>query len=119
MIPSYFLQIDAIPLDINGKINKNVLPSPIQSIKQNIKKPTNDIEKKIRSAWANLLQINEKDISIEASFFDIGGDSLLVLLLKENLINLFNKSALKSEDIITIEQILKTPTIKELAEYLT
>ncbi len=55
----------------------------------------------------------------------MGGDSLLVLLLKENLINLFKKTSLKSKqiekeapDIISIEQILKTPTIKELSAYL-
>lgn len=75
MIPSYFVQIEKIPLSSNGKANKKLLPDPVGIHKKKIlRKPSDEIELKILQICSGVLK-NEK-IDLEDNFFEIGGNSL-------------------------------------------
>jgi len=76
MIPSHFVQIKSIPLNRNGKIDKNVLVEykeydlkPSQQIL-----PRTETEIKLHKIWKDLL--GKDSICITDVFFDIGGHSL-------------------------------------------
>ena len=69
--------------------------------------PQNEIEQKILNIWAEILEINEEEISINDNFFDLGGDSL-------NIIQ-FNVKAFPYNWGITIQDLYTHSTIKKLA----
>ncbi|NOQ27793.1 MAG: amino acid adenylation domain-containing protein, partial [Bacteroidales bacterium] len=85
MIPSYFVQLDKIPLTSNGKINHKLLPSPEVKAGDDYVAPSNEIEEKLVEIWSKVLNINKEDISVNANFFSIGGHSLKATVLTSNI----------------------------------
>lgn len=110
MIPSYFIKIDEIPLNNNGKVDRKKLPLP-QIKKKEVK--VNNIrlslmEKRIIDVFKEVLSI--EDISLQDDFFDIGGNSLLAI--KADLLFEQNKIG------ITGQNIYQYRTVGRLAQYL-
>jgi NAD(P)-dependent dehydrogenase (short-subunit alcohol dehydrogenase family)/acyl carrier protein len=66
-------------------------------------------EEAIRHIWSDLLGIAEPDLN--ADFFESGGDSLLAVQLGARLESRF-------ETTVTLEQILRAPTIAGLARHI-
>jgi amino acid adenylation domain-containing protein/thioester reductase-like protein len=78
MIPSYFLQMDALPLTTSGKISRQALPLPAADDgRARYAPPVGDVEKILVKAFQDTLAI--KEIGIDDSLFDLGGDSLSVM----------------------------------------
>ncbi|MCK4261014.1 MAG: amino acid adenylation domain-containing protein, partial [Halanaerobiales bacterium] len=111
MIPSYFVRLDKIPLTSNGKINRKALLE--QAIEVNTGEgyvaPTNEIEKKLVDIWSEILGIDR--IGIHDSFFELGGHSLKAM-------QVISKISKEMNVELPLREIFKTPTIKELAEYI-
>ena len=91
MIPSYFVQIDKIPLTPNGKLDMKALPDPIMAAiatAKNFSAPRSEMEKKLVSIWsavlsgegANASRLTEA-IGINDNFFDLGGNSLDIIMV--------------------------------------
>lgn len=78
MVPSFIIQLDEIPMNTNGKINRQALPEPIQYLEKNrqIVLPQNVTERKVLNIMSDVLGIN--NLSITDDFFDMGGHSLKV-----------------------------------------
>ena len=75
MIPAYFMKIDSIPLKASGKLDRKALPAPdAKDFQSSYVAPTNDTEKAICEAMANVLKLNK--VGIEDDFYELGGDSL-------------------------------------------
>lgn len=111
MIPQYFIEIEKVPMNINGKVDFNSLPIPdeITHDKQ-IVKPRNQIDSDIIKAFRKILGI--KQISIEDSFFELGGDSLSAI----SICTYLNESCKLN---ITVKDILDNPIIKDLSDCLS
>jgi acyl-coenzyme A synthetase/AMP-(fatty) acid ligase/acyl carrier protein len=80
MIPSRFVQLDAIPLIHNGKTDYASLSSLTdgRAMKRpDIVPPVNPVEKRIARIWQDVLNIDR--ISVHDNFFDLGGHSLMVV----------------------------------------
>lgn len=84
MVPSYFVQMDCIPRNANGKRDLLQLVSPISAERsfnrQAYEAPKNETEHKICKAFEIVLGI--KRISINEDFFELGGDSVSVMRLQ-------------------------------------
>ncbi|MBW9155185.1 non-ribosomal peptide synthetase [Clostridium tagluense] len=108
MIPSYFIQLQQIPLTINGKLNKKALPDPMvgDAIK-GYEAPTNEIEKKLAKVWSEVLGIEK--VGINDNFFEIGGDSIKIIKLI-NIISTEFKKKIKISDIYNMQ------SVKEMAK---
>ncbi|MCR5492004.1 MAG: amino acid adenylation domain-containing protein [Bacilli bacterium] len=75
MVPPYIMQLDAIPLNQNQKVNKRALPKPAyEASKQEMVAPETPLEKEIYEIYQSVLGLNE--FSVTDSFFQIGGTSL-------------------------------------------
>jgi acyl-coenzyme A synthetase/AMP-(fatty) acid ligase len=98
MIPSTFIQMVKMPLSSHGKIDLNSLPAPLTKIKANKNSltPKNETEEFIAEVWRESLGCSS--IELTDNFFDIGGNSLLIL-------QVFKKQ--KNTGIPNIDQVQK------------
>lgn len=80
MIPAYYVQLDSIPTNHNGKLDKNALPDPIGKMRtgSEYQAPSTKEEKTLVEIWEELLQVSP--ISLFDNFFELGGDSLLAVI---------------------------------------
>lgn len=111
MIPTYFIRMDHLPLNMNGKVDRKALPDPDESLINNVEyeEPKSEIEKKLVDIWKEVL--DKKSIGINDNFFDLGGHSLKATTLAAKI----NKN-LNVE--IPLKEIFNAPTIKEIAKYI-
>ncbi|PEY73227.1 non-ribosomal peptide synthetase [Bacillus thuringiensis] len=81
MVPSHYIKIESIPLMPNGKVDRKSLPKvPIRKIgKKEIETTSSAEEELILEIWKELLDCS--NISVHDSFFDHGGNSLLLMRL--------------------------------------
>jgi len=111
MIPSYFVQMDKIPLTKNGKIDRKALPEPGIQAGRNYTAPRSAIEKELVETWSDLLGVEKDFIGIDTDFFDLGGHSLKATIL----ISRIHK---KMDVKIPLTVLFQGPTIREMAEYI-
>jgi amino acid adenylation domain-containing protein len=80
MVPAHFVFLASLPLTLNGKVDRNALPPPSEanvSAAGNFVAPRDEMERSIAAIWADAL--NLKTISVDADFFQLGGQSLLAI----------------------------------------
>ncbi|MCK4258703.1 MAG: amino acid adenylation domain-containing protein [Halanaerobiales bacterium] len=111
MVPSYFIQLDNLPLNINGKVDRKALPEPDE---KNITRidyigPRNKTEERLVSIWHEILRIDR--IGINDNFFNLGGHSLKATTLVLKIHEEFNIE-------IPLREVFNRPTIKELNWYI-
>lgn len=82
MRPNHVIALEYLPFTASGKLDKNQLPSPDMGVKATaIQLPTNEIETSLLSLWSELLSLPSEQISTDESFFSVGGHSLLLIKL--------------------------------------
>lgn len=111
MIPKHFVFLQRLPLTANGKLDRQVLNAfkITDAAQGEYTAPENELQKAIARLWAELLGIER--VGIHESFFDLGGDSLKVIMLKNRL-----KQELARD--IPLMMIYQHVTIDALARYL-
>ncbi|MBC7628775.1 non-ribosomal peptide synthetase, partial [Ferruginibacter sp.] len=111
MVPSAIIELDEMPLMINGKIDKKALPDPDmqQNTSTGFVAPDTEAEQKMAAIWCNILE--EEIIGVHDDFFALGGHSLLAV----RLISAIRKE-FKIE--IPISHVFDFPTIALLAAEL-
>jgi acyl-coenzyme A synthetase/AMP-(fatty) acid ligase len=90
MIPSYYVLLERMPLTPNGKPDIKALDSyePISAAQAEYIVPTTEAEIIISGIWKELLHLDR--VSIHDNFFDIGGNSMLLLKATNKLREAFN-----------------------------
>ena len=77
MVPAATMQIDAIPLNQNQKVNRRALPAPqITTDEREYVAPANDLEKQLCDIFAAILSMDKTGAT--DNFFELGGTSLMV-----------------------------------------
>ncbi|MCY7765553.1 non-ribosomal peptide synthetase [Bacillus inaquosorum] len=112
MVPSYFIQLDHMPLTPNGKIDRNSLKHnelTANQPKQREISPLN-IQEAVFAIWQDVLKMS--DIEWEDGFFDVGGDSLLAVTVADRI-----KHELSCEFSVT--DLFEYSTIKNISQYIT
>ncbi|WP_425549134.1 AMP-binding enzyme, partial [Aquimarina addita] len=73
MVPGIWVELEALPLTSNGKIDKKALPDPDMSeaATASYVAPRNDIEKQLAEIWQELLGVEK--VGIHDNFFELGG----------------------------------------------
>ena len=109
MVPTRLLQIEQMPLTVNGKLDRKILLNmEVNFVGENIQAPANKLELRILQIFAILLSLEPNTISVNNSFFRLGGNSILSI----RLANLLNREL---GTFLSVADIFKYPTIRELA----
>jgi amino acid adenylation domain-containing protein/non-ribosomal peptide synthase protein (TIGR01720 family) len=90
MIPSYFIEIDTIPVTPAGKLDRKGLPDPEGKIGKTYVAPRNETEEKMVEIWSAILGKKKNLIGVEDDFFELGGHSLKVTILVARIHEVFN-----------------------------
>lgn len=83
MIPSYFMQIDSIPISINGKLDRQSLPRIRQKSIREYVGPKNDHEQFICDSFREVLGVDK--VGVYDEFFELGGDSIKAIRIISHL----------------------------------
>jgi thioesterase domain-containing protein/acyl carrier protein len=111
MIPAYFVALEVIPLNANGKIDKRALPIPDSAtLKTTIVAPRTPTEARMLELWQKVL--GQENLSIHDNFFNIGGHSLLAMRLFSRIEKEFGKH-------LPLATIFRATTIAQLAALVT
>lgn len=108
-----FLQVPQMPLTAEGQIDRAALlglKSKQAESSAAPSAPQTEAERKIAAIWQELLRVDK--VSTQDNFFDLGGDSLLLVQFHNRL------QAAFSRDLPVVE-MFKYPTISALADYLS
>ncbi len=111
MVPYHFVQLPAMPLTPNGKIDKAALPDPIALAATQIEyiAPSNAVEEKLLSIWRELL--GKDRIGIKENFFALGGHSLKATRLASQIRKAFDVK-------ISLKDIFAQVTAEQQAQWI-
>lgn len=74
MIPAQFMMLSELPLNVNGKVDRQKLPDPVSN--ETYEAPRTQSEEVLINIWKEVLGV--KTIGIHDNFFALGGHSLMV-----------------------------------------
>ena len=84
MIPSYYIRLDSLPVNANGKLDRKALKSPkLSDYSSEYAAPETKEQKAICDAFAQILSV--KQVGIDDDFFSLGGDSIKACVLQNKL----------------------------------
>ena len=109
MVPVVLLQLSALPLSANGKLDRKALPLPSLTQKTAGRAPQTATEAAVADAFSQLLGCDIQDI--DADFFALGGHSLLAMRLAAILGQRTGRS-------VTPGQVMVSSTVGKLSALL-
>ena len=112
-IPTRYIQLDVLPLTINGKIDNEALLNASHKIKEfkaaRSSLPSVFMEQKLLQIWKEVL--GKESIKIDDGFFDIGGNSLSTIQISDKV---YRSIGIE----ISVTDLFQYPTVRELSTYL-
>ncbi|MDE6252489.1 MAG: amino acid adenylation domain-containing protein [Lachnospiraceae bacterium] len=110
MVPNALMQLDEMPLTVNGKIDKKKLPAiEVTAKKREYVAPSTELEKEFCDKFAEILKLER--VGATDNFFEIGGTSL-----SATKIAMF---AITKGYSIVYKDVFANPTPSKLAEFVT
>ncbi|KPG20321.1 non-ribosomal peptide synthetase, partial [Mycobacteroides immunogenum] len=106
MVPAAVLTIDAVPLTVNGKLDRRALPAPDYGDTERYRAPSSPAEQILADIYARVL--GHERVGVDDSFFDLGGDSLSAMRLIAAINTALNAG-------IAVRSLFDAPTVAQLA----
>ncbi|XVQ08589.1 amino acid adenylation domain-containing protein [Spirillospora sp. CA-255316] len=105
MVPAAVVELDALPLTANGKLDRNALPAPDFSAKVSSRTPRTEHEEILAKLFAEVLGLER--VGVDDGFFDLGGDSIIAIQLVSR--------ARQSGLVITPREVFQHQSVERLA----
>ncbi len=112
MVPAFFVAIPTFPLSEHGKVDRAALAKLEVPLKQDsapVGPVSSHLERTLAELWQRVLRIPL--VGLDDNFFDLGGDSLLLVAVHSNL-----QKILQTE--IPLTDLFEFATIRKLAQHL-
>jgi amino acid adenylation domain-containing protein/non-ribosomal peptide synthase protein (TIGR01720 family) len=111
MVPAAFVALGALPLNLNGKVDRKALPAPEQrGDAERRLPPRTPLEEDLASLWREVLGV--ESVGVHDSFFDLGGNSITGVIL-------INRLQRKVDKILHVVTLFDAPTVAKMAAYLS
>src|SRR5262249_21966688 len=78
-IPAAVVMLAALPLTVNGKLDKRALPAPEYQDVDRYRAPASAVEELLAGIYAQVLGLER--VGVDESFFELGGGSILSMLV--------------------------------------
>jgi amino acid adenylation domain-containing protein len=112
MVPAFFVALPFLPLSQNGKVDRAALaeldiaskPEPAAT-----SIPGSELERTLAQLWQRILKVPK--VGLDENFFDLGGDSLLLVAVHSNLHKILNTE-------VPLTDLFEFSTIRKLAQHL-
>jgi tyrocidine synthetase III len=112
MLPAHYVQLENIPLNANGKVNRKLLPDPVTLVTETgapYIPPANKTEEKLVSIWEELL--GRERIGVRDDFFLLGGHSLKATQLASHIFKTFQVK-------ISVRTLFERTVVEQQAQYI-
>lgn len=112
MIPSAYVVVNSLPLTPNGKVDRRALPAPDRGrpeLENLCVAPRDSMEETLAEIWGEVLELQK--VGVYDNFFDLGGNSLLLVSVRAKLEDRFGQKFFMTE-------MFQYPNIASLAAYL-
>ncbi|WP_433560963.1 amino acid adenylation domain-containing protein [Nocardia sp. CA-151230] len=109
MVPSAFALLDHIPLTPVGKLDRDALPQPTAVVAGVSREPETDTERLVAEVMGEL--VGAESLGADASFFEVGGNSLLATQLVARLATVTGVR-------LEVRSVFAAPTVAGLAAAL-
>jgi len=117
MIPSAIVELEKMPLTVNGKLDRKLLSQPEVERAEEYVAPQSDTEKRLAHIWSEVLKVGH--VGLHDNFFELGGHSLSALQMISRVREVFQteisvqvlfvESATLSALAARIDQLKSTP----------
>ena len=77
MVPSFIVELENLPLNANGKVDRAALPEPDLFSQKVYEPPQGEVEEALALIWAEVLGVER--VGRQDNFFELGGHSLLIM----------------------------------------
>jgi iturin family lipopeptide synthetase B len=108
MVPAYYVQLNKLPLTVNGKLDRHALPAPIPDSGSTYEGGRNKEEAILIQVWEAVLGVT--GIGIHDNFFSIGGDSIKSIQISARMRSLGYE--------VSVKAIFQRQTISELSKHM-
>jgi amino acid adenylation domain-containing protein len=111
MVPAAYVQVAALPVTANGKLDRKALPRPEldASARRSYEAPDSEAERQLAAMWVDVLQVER--VGRHDNFFELGGHSLLAVRLIERM----RRAQLHAD----VRVVFTAPTLAALAAVVT
>jgi amino acid adenylation domain-containing protein len=122
MVPAAIVSVPAIPRNANGKTDISQLPDPFGPV-ADVPEPDapavrcDEMADAVAGIWARMLQLDSRLIDEQTDFRDLGGNSVLLLLMIDEVSRTVAGDA-QDEFMAELGQILREPTLGRIADIL-
>ncbi|WP_055108263.1 non-ribosomal peptide synthetase [Paenibacillus ihumii] len=112
MVPSFFIQLDELPLNANGKVDRRSLPQPdwARAVTSVYAAPESELETALVELWQEVLGVQR--LGIDDDFFERGGHSLKATTLIARIYKQFNLE-------VPLRELFRHATVRQLAHYMS
>lgn len=110
LVPAAVVVLTALPLTTSGKVDRSALPMPenTSGVTPSFVAPQGTLEIQLTKIWEHVL--GRSPIGITDNFFDVGGNSLLVIRAISQI-----RKVVKIE--VPVAVFFHNPTVKQLADF--
>ena len=106
MVPSVVVELESLPLNANGKVDRKALPEPAFERGAGYEAPQGKVEIALAAIWAEVLGVER--VGVSENFFDLGGHSLLLTRMHRLLED-------RLQTGLSLIDLFKYPTVGALA----
>jgi enterobactin synthetase component F len=113
MIPSAFVELDALPFNLHGKVDRSALPAPAGErprLDNGFVAARTPVEERLAAIWGELLGIGS--VGVEDDFFALGGHSILAAQAVSRMNDAFGIT-------IPVTALFLEPTVARMAVVVT